>query len=253
MFYYASWTSAPCGPLPAGTGFPSGASYYIGSSWCGAILPQLEMQSIYDMFDWSLTNGATSGTNFTAGGHRVDAFICPSDPNGKEYGMVAPGSAQPGRDPDEDSGPTNIAGVSDMSNFLCDPNYPKQFPWVTGIFGNVQCCRVSDVKDGLSNTLMLAEATGGESGTNTNFVWVVIPLIDTLDGINGPYTIPGGGAFAGGRSAAGASSYHPGGCNVALGDGSAHFFSQNIAANVLDAMTTRNGVGIDQVIISGAP
>ena len=40
---------------------------------------------------------------------------------------------------------------------------------------------------------------------------------------------------------AGPSSYHPGGCNFALGDASVQFISQDINQAVLEALATRAG------------
>ena len=95
---------------------------------------------------------------------------------------------------------------------------------------------------------MLAEVTGDASGSHTGFMWCHSPLIDMNEGINGLHTLPGNANYDGtdptgnlGFRIAGASSYHPGGCNVAMGDGSAHFLSQNIATRILEALTTRAG------------
>ena len=63
------------------------------------------------------------------------------------------------------------------------------------------------------------------------------------DGINGPNTVPGGKYPPGhcGFYDAGFASFHPGGCNFVLADGSVHFLSQNISQNVLVGLTTRAG------------
>ena len=260
VFYRVEFDSnSSCGPLPTGTIFAD--KYYVGASWCGAILPQMELQNIYDMFNWKLVNGATykdaSGhDNFVAGGIRIDTFVCPSAPDGSDYVDMTPSRAQSGRKPNEDSGPTSIAGISDSRQWWCDDSgdhSARQFPRTNGIFGNLRSCRVSDVKDGMSNTLMLAEVTGGGPGTQLGTAWVVNALIDTLNGINGPQSLPGGRMTDFSYNEISASSYHPGGCNGALGDGSVHFLSQNIAAHILEALATRDGASIDQVQISGAP
>ena len=73
-----------------------------------------------------------------------------------------------------------------------------------------------------------------------------IGVIDNKDGINGPFTEPGGywqsthGAGGGFRDA-GASSFHPGGCHFTLADGSVHFLNEEIALPVLWRLTTRKG------------
>ena len=64
-------------------------------------------------------------------------------------------------------------------------------------------------------------------------------LKDTAEGINGPNTAPGGtypsdvGGPGTASDAAGFASWHPGGCNFLLADGSVHFVSQDIAQSTL--------------------
>ena len=170
--------------------------------------------------------------------------MCPSDPNNNLLvGLTSNDQNQGwpsngGTDPDADGAQTNIAGVSDTIEWTCDNTWPDQFPRIDGMFGNWLGCKVSDVTDGLSNTLMLAEVTGGPPGSHAGFMWCVVNLIETKNGINGVSTLPGDGTYGVDSRTSGASSYHPGGCNVAMGDGSAHFLSQNIAASILAALTT---------------
>ena len=73
-------------------------------------------------------------------------------------------------------------------------------------------------------------------------------VVDMREGINGAHTLPGGGTYAGttpgvihGFRESGPASWHPGGCNFALGDGSVQFISQNVAPAVLMALATRAG------------
>jgi len=44
-------------------------------------------------------------------------------------------------------------------------------PRVNGMFGQQASCSVANVRDGLSNTLMLAEVTGGGPGSRAGFSW----------------------------------------------------------------------------------
>jgi len=127
---------------------------------------------------------------------------------------------------------------------------------VNGVFGTNGCCRISDIRDGTSNTLMVGEATGGGPGTHVGYFWSSDNLGSTVDGINGASTAVGG-TFAGMYVAGGYASWHPGGCHFALADGSVHFLSQNIDQNLLRALTTRNGPGSGrtwtEMVIGGVP
>ena len=108
-------------------------------------------------------------------------------------------------------------------------------------------CRVADLLDGTTNTLMIAEVTGEGRGTHMAHFWPTTDCTDTYDGINGPFTVPGGqfpvndfGIIRGFRET-GPSSFHPGGCHFTMADGSVQFLSENIAAGVLHDLTTRAG------------
>jgi hypothetical protein len=121
--------------------------------------------------------------------------------------------------------------------------WPIFYPQIDGIFGANQCCAIADIKDGTSNTLMVAEVTGKGKGTYVGQFWSAWNIQDMKDGINGFSTVPGGkyppGAF--GPEDSGFASFHPGGCNFAIADGSTRFVSQNTALTLLKALTTRAG------------
>ena len=93
-----------------------------------------------------------------------------------------------------------------------------------------------------------------------------------FNGINGPFTVPGG-TWPPARGTVevnsmydtGFSSFHSGGCHFLIADGSVHFLSQTIAQRVLAALTTRDGpsrsnrerfpttVFSPEVLVSGPP
>ena len=52
-----------------------------GLGWSGLILPYLESQAVYDLFDYSIEPYEIfSGTNTEAGALRIATYVCPSDP-----------------------------------------------------------------------------------------------------------------------------------------------------------------------------
>ena len=64
-----------------------------------------------------------------------------------------------------------------------DEYHPKSFPPENdGIFGNNRCCRIADVKDGTSNTLLVGETTGGGKDTYLGEIWVSANIYDTKGG-----------------------------------------------------------------------
>ena len=81
--------------------------------------------------------------------------------------------------------------------------------------------------------------------------WASTNWLDTHYGINNPAkTAPAGNYPPGpqGPYLTGFASFHPGGCHFGMADGSVQFLSQNIAANVLAALTTRDGGEVTGII-----
>ena len=140
---------------------------------------------------------------------------------------------------------TNMAGVTDSVNAYMPelgwPYYARPFPEADGVMaGGTESCRIDDIRDGTSKTVIIGEVTGGGEGSHACHVWVGDNFLGMIQGINGYKTLPGGGKYTGIYNT-GFSSYHPGGCNFALADGSVQFISQDTAKNILAALTTRNG------------
>ena len=105
-----------------------------------------------------------------------------------------------------------------------------------GILLNVDAFRVSDVFDGISQTLFVGKVTGG-----TDWVHGLIRSIGS--GMNGVNTIPEKGIYipSVGNPESGFSSYHLGGAHFLRVDSSVRFESENIDQAVLVALTTRAG------------
>ena len=121
----------------------------------------------------------------------------------------------------------------------------KPLNLANGVLANIFPCRIRDIKDGTSSTLLVGEITGGGQNTHQGDFWVTWDLCDTSNGINSGLTVPGGGVFGVGTYAssrsAGFSSYHLDGCHFLFCDGSVTFLSQNIDSILLAALTTRAG------------
>jgi prepilin-type N-terminal cleavage/methylation domain-containing protein/prepilin-type processing-associated H-X9-DG protein len=251
------------GSLPTGlflAGYCGAPGSVVGTGWAVFILPYLEQSAIYDHFDFRKAFSVAPNSDMEAGGATISAYLCPSDPQSDTLVNYTTSITRPGRDPNEDLGRTNILGVSDSVDFTCGGYAPRTDG--DGVFMNHKTIRLEDMTDGTSNTLLVGEATGDGDRSFNGPTWVLQAVTDTVLGINGPYTMPGDGTpwrwpgpSGGGHS--GFSSYHPGGCQFALADGSVSFLSQSIGRKVLAAMTTRAGVSstnvADEVIIAGPP
>jgi prepilin-type N-terminal cleavage/methylation domain-containing protein/prepilin-type processing-associated H-X9-DG protein len=230
-----------CGPPPRPIP-PLG--YYNGWGWGTYLLPYIGQQDVYDQIDFGRGNAIWDPVNFPVTQYRIETYLCPSDPQDElTWATYFNG---PGL---EDCYLINMVGISDSRDWLCDAGAPMHFSKADGVMANLVGCRIVDITDGASNTLAIGEVTGGGPGSHRGHIWVKHSLTDTYDGINGPFTTPGGGDWIlMGYTVwtVGPSSFHPGGCNFAMADGSVHFFIEDIAAEVLKALTTRDGGDVDR-------
>ena len=99
------------------------------------------------------------------------------------------------------------------------------------IFDSAGGIPISEVKDGTSNTLLVLEACG------TEIIWTDPRDVDasTVEiSVNGPGPVKG-------RSDSMISSWHYGGAQVGLADGSVRFMDKNIDAAVLKNLMTKDG------------
>ncbi len=231
---------------------------YRGFGWAQQILPYIDQGAMYSQFNQQIPeiwgpNGSCphAASNFRLGAMRIATYLCPSDPqNGELVNTTSSGENQPGGG---DFAISNITAVSDSRDHGCNSvtnslgQPPKAYPEaVDGTFGNLGACRIPDITDGLSQTLMLAETTNGGPGSYLGHAWIENHnLVATNGGVNGPDTIIGTPSLSRGGGWSlwedGPSSYHPGGCHFTLGDGSVRFLSENLHRSILARLTTRAG------------
>lgn len=216
--------------LPPGR---SGERY--GFSWSAIILPFMEQDSIgvqldYALFYYDGFNSPGSINNFNLAKTFISAYICPSDPKGRELVAVVNTDG-------EDMAKTNILGVSDSTLYTCDGYLPKLDG--DGVLYNHFATKISDISDGTSSTLMLGEAIPNTLKAHSGAFWASWAICDTGNGINHPLRIPTTTPWDPDNN--GFASYHPGGCHFALVDGSVQFLLESIDLVVLHDLTTRSG------------
>ena len=246
--YHAALKTFPPGviwwyPGTSGCGPQGSAQAYCGFAWSTFILPYCEQKALQDEIDFNAgicTANPPDDENFALSGTLISMYLCPSDPQAGDLIMYT-GSGQNGASADEDLRQTNITGIAGSGAWTC-PIWPIQFDLLDGMMGERKGCRIRDVVDGTSNTLMLGEVTGGGPGSHVAHMWMTFNMVGTGDGINGPFTVPGGlDPAAWNLRETGPSSHHPGGCHFLLADGSVQVLSENIAQLALVALTTRDG------------
>jgi prepilin-type N-terminal cleavage/methylation domain-containing protein/prepilin-type processing-associated H-X9-DG protein len=234
-----------CAPLLPGVG---SSTYYIGFGWGVFVLPYLEEETLYNQFELDKSlfpagNPWASLKNFQLSATKISTYLCPSDPNSGNL-VEFTGAGTNGPNAKDDVADANIAGVTDWEDWTCDGVWPKSLksPLARGIMAERFGCRIKQITDGTSKTLIVGEVTGDLAEERMNFPWATLNLSDTR-AINSELTLPGGENPANlddirGR---GFSSWHAGGCHFAYADGSVHFVSDEIAHQVLQSLTTRAG------------
>ncbi len=244
--------------LPAGSnGLPNaaGTSYNgHGWTWHASILPYLEQTALYDSIQGADGMGNELGDQNTGRPLLVrqttlSVFWCPSQPD------VRNGSQKNGYQPSNYNGNmgtrigngnddcicTGIANLSDMMSK----------PWGcmngNGIFYVSSRTRLSDVVDGLSNTIFVSEVpdSGGDAMNGFSAGCDRRAMFSTGADANPPtemseYLIAaeGNDPINGGSEEA-AGSWHTGGAHFAMGDGSVQFLSENMDMRTYQAISTR--------------
>ena len=235
------------------------------------ILPFLEQQPLYDLFNHSeaysnsnIRSGGTvvgdAGTNGNAALSEkiLNVFICPSDNNdattrtlvGIHYGP-APGFI--GASTNYDFITSAFTDFSNCNSYRDSVNQR--------MFGEESSTTFAHVTDGLSNTFMVGETTKWHENGRA-FAWAyrgwvmtgVDPYPSARDaGINlwhmpwvhptwqSPPYIPRKGRARTWWSAA--ASLHPGGCQFGLGDGSVRFIPETIEKSMLNNLARMSDGG----------
>ena len=219
-----------------------------GWGWGSLILPQLEQRNIHNAINFNLT--MTSGTNDTAQLLRINAYLCPSDPQ-KE---LVPVRNETNSATVYTVGSGNYVGVYGVGEIGDAPGGG------TGMFFRNSRINFASITDGTSNTFAVGErshdlsyvtwtgrAIGGwlfptpsfEGGRNT---FSPNPE-EAFTMILGPVGIENGPRPPNYPSAhvEDFRSHHPGGVNFAFADGSVRFIKNSINEPIYQALATRAG------------
>ena len=261
--------------------YPTPANPYGSTATFGTLfhlLPYLEQTAVYDLFDRKRSYidpanmiPAYGTLNPVAAKSKITAFICPSTPGDppSDYGPYFALVGLP-------LGPfvtqrTDYVPVKGLHRSLAvcagQPNADTK----NGMLGTTDSTtkwkiKFADVTDGLSNTICFAECAakqklyyrGKPTGANTftasvTFAGAGLVLNSYYGDHNIARQIRGySGANLNDIYEAGCSSinivnenglysFHVGGVQVALGDGSVRFLSENMSSTILAGMITRDG------------
>ena len=217
------------------------------------LLPYMEQENLYKSFDFTLpmsqqntgyccsyvgnTDGPLAGSpthNAALMANRIKSLLCPSDNGTQTLGT----STAYGPSGTFDGAKTNYDFITSTNDFDC--NHWTVAPRnARTMFGGNSVTRVTDVRDGTSNTFAFGETTlnvyNGRTAAWGYRAWVMTG-VDMRYGINDwSYPYPAGQGPVVGRlgSWGRAGSLHPGGAQFCMADGSARFVSETTNVTLL--------------------
>lgn len=206
----------PAGSYLRGPAFPTES----GWGWGAMVLPFVDQSVLYNQLDFG--QHTATAPNADQLSVNLSLWRCVSDPIPETIEIVIPGEG---------------------SVVVASGNYAG----VTSMLDAMSTVRFRDVTDGLSQTLMLGERSivpaspgsrtftsswFGSIATDTQNVLDAVPFVTAFGMRPINYLLGASDAF---------SSRHTGGALFALGDGSVHFLSESIDADVYTSLGTRDG------------
>jgi len=235
---------------------PRTGAYTYGGTWPALILPYIEQEPLYKLFDFRKHMKDQDPAALTA---VVDTYICPSDPKATQPVITSDcqaGTSNPrqrlGLWYPVSIGPTfmdyspfcpggkNPWACTEPDSYCCQGcNFGSSGPPgnSVGMFGRYGVSfRFEDVTDGLSNTIMAGETLPDHCGWNgayaSNF---------PVSGTSIPLNVMEKNTCDNWYRVCGYKSKHPGGANFLLGDGSVRFFGETIDYRLYNELGTRAG------------
>jgi prepilin-type processing-associated H-X9-DG protein len=245
---------------------PFACGYTIAQTgtWVSFVLPHLEQQATFDLIDFNVR--LSNAKNRVPVTTPISWIVCPSDPSSSEAVMNCSCLGQT-LNPHPSlklwypvcMGPTSMASYSggvegcvfcdakkqnsdSPDSYCCQGwNFGSHLPEdnSVGMFGRYpKGMRFRDVTDGLSHTIAAGETLpeqcvyNGAYANNFPLAGTNIP-INTFEVCN-----VAGGIY---NVACGYKSFHPGGANFVMGDGSVHFLSELIDYRLYNYLGTIAG------------
>ena len=231
--YHDSQGSLPPGWFGVTNGQPD-ISGMNGWGWAARILPQLDQAPFFKKLNFNVKVG--DPLNAAVRKQTLPVFRCPSDLVPEFWTLNSAGSLTPLADV-AGASYAGVFGKDEIDN--CD-GLPIGSPCGSnGAFFLNSSVRFAQVRDGLSMTLMVGEhQTRPAAGWLYTWVGVVANGDRAIVRILGDTDVTPNhddlhiDEFA---------SYHPGGCQFTMGDGSVHFISKNVDLGIYRNLSSRDG------------
>jgi prepilin-type N-terminal cleavage/methylation domain-containing protein len=147
-------------------------------NWVITLLPYMEQNPLHDQFD--LTKPISDPANRIPRGQKLPFMLCPTDTGSDVlYGNASEGDNWArGNYAANGSIAENELGTLTLPPPGVAPSYTQNginwgLPWVRGVMGCNASLRAADIKDGLSNTILLAEIRIGVSALDRRGTWAM--------------------------------------------------------------------------------
>jgi prepilin-type N-terminal cleavage/methylation domain-containing protein/prepilin-type processing-associated H-X9-DG protein len=239
-----------------------GCGYGALYSFRTLILPQVEQTVLYNAVNFSYlyspfgtADVRSIPVNSTVAATLVATYVCPADRLGA-LGISGLGAANTGVIVPDAHYQASVGTkfVDGAVSPPWPPPYPSSSGSDDGAMNEFRAVRLSQITDGLSNTVLLGEYGRGPTSlgsSNWFAAWTDRVQRITSVGINRRYTPPLPSAanmpdsenapLYGPQSILGFGSWHPDGANLAFCDGSVRFLKSSTDLGVLTALGSRAG------------
>ncbi len=224
-----------------------GPKYAIAACWARSLLPYVDQGNAIGRYDDTISH--IDPANRPTLGKSMPLFKCPSSPAPATVTMTVDTTSF-----DWDGATNGEKILVGVNEYACSSNTSVSGVATVGLMPyNNFATLISEVTDGLSNTMQVCEIAGGGniydakrnvSEVNNQLHWRIWAGFSRLSLRN--YSYDGLTQSAGNcvvnctSNGSNPYSFHTGGANILLGDGSARFISESLDLTTMIRLVTRN-------------
>ncbi len=262
----ALWKVAAPAITVGGNGASSSPSS-IGATWTMSLLPYIDQAPLYNQYNSQVGTLGQLASGQLIQNTFLPAIACPSDKGATPSNPFTSYGGSWAKGSYAISNTANVSGNLFVGWNTLNLN-------TKGFAGSGGSCRIADITDGTSNTVAVWEAAAGPAMNDSRGAWALGIMTATsgcdyqgdCDGINNngnggcpddiqysvgcgaPWNSPGQllwiRTWAGNDGQLGPKSYHEGGCQAVMADGSVRFMNQYMAAATMRAIITSGGAEV---------
>ncbi len=154
----------------------------LAENWVILVLPQLEQTTLFKSFDLTKPiSGSGSAANVAARATQLAMMLCPSDTYNRKPFMGSADSATNQMGDNWARGNYGTNGGEGYQSFTYAPYYYAnaagpvwwQYSIARGVMGANTSCRIEDIRDGTSNTILMGEIRAGVVPFDARGIWAM--------------------------------------------------------------------------------